>query len=236
MLKIKNFCCKTRHRKEINNPLSKIAFRYNKSVGSKNYIYKEMRFYSFLFLFCMLFMFASSCRHKKHLVDKRKKTVTTKTNKIEKVKEGEIPENKTSSNLEVIKQKLGISDKEITNSKLYAFICEWYGVPYKYGGCQKTGIDCSCFTSVLVGSVYGKKVERTAGGIYEGCYKILPSEMNEGDLVFFKINGDKVSHVGVYLKNKLFVHASTSKGVIINSMNEAYYKTYFHSGGHLKEQ
>ena len=183
----------------------------------------------------MLFMFASSCRHKKHLVDTKKKTVTTKTNNAAKANEAAISRNKTDSSIEAVKQKLCISDKEIANSKLYAFICEWYGVPYKYGGCQKTGIDCSCFTTVLVGSVYGKKLERTADGIYNGCYKILPNEMKEGDLVFFKINGNKVSHVGVYLKDKLFVHASTIKGVIINSMNEAYYKTYFHSGGHLKD-
>ena len=235
MLKIKNFCCKTRYRKEINNPLSKIAFRYNKSGGSMTYIYEEMRFYSFLFLFCMLFMFASSCRHKKHLVDTKKKNVTAKSSNITKANEGVISENKTDSSIDAVKQKLGISEEEIAHSKLYAFICEWYGVPYKYGGCQKAGIDCSCFTSVLVERVYGKKVERTADGIYNECHKILPNEMKEGDLVFFKINANRVSHVGVYLKDKLFVHASTSKGVIISSMNEVYYKTYFHSGGHLKE-
>lgn len=136
--------------------------------------------------------------------------------------------------LTMIEEKLGVSEKELKNNKLFLFINDWYGVPYKYGGCQKTGVDCSCFTNLLYEKVYNKKTARSADQIYNACEKILPDELREGDLIFFKINSSMVSHVGVYIRNKLFVHSSTSKGVIINSMDEAYYKKYFHSGGRFK--
>lgn len=134
----------------------------------------------------------------------------------------------------VLHQKLGLSDKEIRSSKLFSFIADWYGVPYKYGGCQKSGVDCSCFTSLLCEKVYGRRVARAAGDMYKECDKVTLGDAKEGDLLFFKINGSSISHVGIFLKDKWFVHSSTSKGVIISSMEEAYYKKYFHAGGRYR--
>jgi len=135
---------------------------------------------------------------------------------------------------DVLAKKVGLSEKEIYNNRLFVFIDDWYGVPYKYGGCLKTGIDCSCFTNLLYDKVYNKKTGRSADEIYKACEKITLNEVREGDLLFFKINGTVVSHVGVYLRNNMFVHSSTSKGVVISSIEEAYYKKFFHSGGRLK--
>jgi lipoprotein Spr len=133
-----------------------------------------------------------------------------------------------------LKEKLGLTNKEIRESKLYRFVNDWYGVPYKYGGCQKSGVDCSCFTDILYETVYGTKTGRTAGEIYKECDKVHSDKMRQGDLVFFKINSSSISHVGVYLKDNKFVHASTSKGVIISDLNETYYKKYFYAAGRLK--
>jgi lipoprotein Spr len=58
-------------------------------------------------------------------------------------------------------------------------------------------------------------------------------ELREGDLVFFKIHHRRISHVGVYLDNDKFVHASTSNGVMISDLNEPYWKRYFAGGGRL---
>ena len=58
--------------------------------------------------------------------------------------------------------------------------------------------------------------------------------MKEGDLVFFKIGQSTVSHVGVYLANDRFVHASTSSGVMISDLNEAYWKKYYAGGGRIE--
>jgi lipoprotein Spr len=129
---------------------------------------------------------------------------------------------------------LAVNPESIKNIKLYQFVDEWIGVPYKYGGKTKDGIDCSDFTSVLCKTVYNKTVEVPATKIYSVCKPISMNEIQEGDLIFFKIESEKISHVGVYLQNNKFIHASTKKGVIINDLNEAYYKKYFYKAARIK--
>lgn len=129
---------------------------------------------------------------------------------------------------------LGIPEGEIANMTLYRFIDDWYGVPYKYGGKSKTGVDCSGFTAQLYTNVYRKTIPCSANGIYEISKNIPEKKLEEGDLVFFKINTEKVSHVGVYLRNRKFVHASSKNGVIISSLDEAYYKKHFFKGGKIE--
>jgi lipoprotein Spr len=58
--------------------------------------------------------------------------------------------------------------------------------------------------------------------------------LREGDLVFFKINNRKVSHVGIYISNNKFVHASTSRGVVVNDLDEEYYARRFAYGGRVR--
>lgn len=128
---------------------------------------------------------------------------------------------------------IGVSEKELTNKKLYGFVSEWYGVPYKYGGCSKSGTDCSCLTINLYASVYKKQLPRNADDMAKACDKVSEKKGDEGDMVFFKINSKQVSHVGVVLKNNKFIHASTSKGVLISDLNETYYKKYFYCYGRL---
>jgi lipoprotein Spr len=84
--------------------------------------------------------------------------------------------------------------------------------------------------------VYGKKIPRTAVDIYKECDKINIEKAKEGDLIFFKINSNSITHVGVYLRDKKFVHASTTKGVLVNSLTETYYQKYFYSAGKLKSK
>lgn len=139
-----------------------------------------------------------------------------------------------STHYETIKHTLQITDKEM-QLPLYSFITEWYGVPYKYGECSKNGTDCSGFINALYEKVYGKKLERRSQDIFQKqCKKINKNEVKEGDLVFFKIESKEISHVGVYLRNNKFVHASTQKGVIINDLNEPYYQKYFYAFGRVK--
>ncbi|MES2567983.1 MAG: C40 family peptidase [Bacteroidota bacterium] len=127
--------------------------------------------------------------------------------------------------------KLGVSESDIKNEKLYLFIDEWQGVTYKYGGKDKSGIDCSGLTSTLYSKVYNKTISCSTKALVGEVKKIKQSELKEGDLVFFETNGRSISHVGVYLQNNKFVHASTKKGVMISDMNEPYFiKTYVSSG------
>jgi hypothetical protein len=137
----------------------------------------------------------------------------------------------------ILKEKyaglLGVDEKEIQNVKLYSFIDEWYGTPYKYGGKNKSGIDCSDFVSTLEGQVFSKSIHPPAASMYEKCHSLSEKHLEEGDLVFFKINTDKVSHVGVYLQNGCFVHASSKKGVVISKLSDAYYAKHFYKGGRV---
>lgn len=132
-------------------------------------------------------------------------------------------------------QILGVNEKDISNLKLYYFIDEWMGVPYKYGGNDKNGIDCSGFTGLLYREVYNKNVSGPTSTLIELTNIISENELKEGDMVFFHIEKKgKVSHVGVYLQNNKFVHATTKKGVMINDLNENYYKQHYFKSGRLK--
>ena len=169
-----------------------------------------------------------SCRTKKEIKTEKKKTVKTEHKHHKKINETE------KAGTTALKNKLGLSARDIKSDRLYRFVEEWYGVPYKYGGCRKEGVDCSCFANILIETVYGQKLARTAGDMFKSCDLIEEKEAREGDLFFFKINDKNISHVGVYLRQHFFVHASTSAGVMINSLDENYYRKYFYCAGRIK--
>ena len=129
---------------------------------------------------------------------------------------------------------LDVSEREIKNEKLYRFIDDWMGVPYRNGGMDKKGVDCSGFTILLEKEIFNKNLPRIARNMAEGVKRKYEEELEEGDLLFFDFGGQKYSHVGVYLKNNRFVHASTSKGVIISNLKDAWYYKYFSRCGSVK--
>jgi lipoprotein Spr len=110
------------------------------------------------------------------------------------------------------------------SSTLNSFIRQWLHIPYKYGGMSKSGIDCSGFSSIVMRDVYDIKISRTARDQYNNGEKVRDSWRVPGDLVFFKnVRGHGVDHVGIYIGNNRFAHASTSKGVIVSDLDEDYY-------------
>lgn len=127
---------------------------------------------------------------------------------------------------------IGVPEKEL-NKKLINFVDSWYGAPYKWGGAEKTGVDCSHLVCRVYKDVYNKKVAGTAVDLQKMSDNVKESKLREGDLVFFKIESEKISHVGLYIANNRFVHASVKKGVMINSLDDKYYKKYFYSGGRI---
>ena len=129
----------------------------------------------------------------------------------------------------------GIELNEKDNRDLYAAIDSWYGTPYLYGGCSTSGVDCSCFVGKIFKTVYGANLHRTANDIQLDMAKMLSRDaLREGDIVFFTNSNGKVSHVGIYLKDDLFVHSSTSNGVTISSLENSYWKKHFYKGGRHK--
>jgi len=127
--------------------------------------------------------------------------------------------------------------EELSNLRLLIFMDQWYGVPYHYGGVSRSGIDCSAFSSLLLSSVYNEnKLPRMSADQYKATKRISKKDLQEGDLVFFHTygKGHRVTHVGVYLYNDRFVHASVS-GVQINSMAEGYYESHYVGAGRVVE-
>lgn len=120
--------------------------------------------------------------------------------------------------------------ENITNTSLYRAFAEWLGTPYRYGGMSKAGIDCSAFIQQILKSVFGIAIPRTARDQHKSSVLLKREELNEGDLVFFNTRGG-VSHVGMYLQNGKFIHASVSNGVSISNLNDNYWTKRFIAGG-----
>ena len=125
--------------------------------------------------------------------------------------------------------------EEVKNTKMFEFIDDWYGTPYRLGGATKKGVDCSAFSQFLFISVYGLTIPRTAREQYDLTSRISRTQLNEGDLIFFNTRGG-ISHVGVYLQNNKFVHASTSGGVMISDIFDEYWAKKFVGVGRLKDR
>jgi lipoprotein Spr len=118
----------------------------------------------------------------------------------------------------------------LSNKELYRLIHAWWGTPYKIGGMTQRGVDCSAFVQTVMAGSYELALPRTAKEQKEMATPLERNELREGDLVFFNTRGG-VSHVGIYLHNNKFVHASTSGGVTISDLGEAYWaKRYLGAG------
>ena len=101
----------------------------------------------------------------------------------------------------------------------------WIGIPYRWGGSSRRGIDCSAFVQQYVRETLGIELPRTtASQRYEGV-PIEQDQLQAGDLVFFRRRG--VRHVGVYLSEGDFIHASSSRGVTISNLDSDYWTRYY---------
>jgi lipoprotein Spr len=129
------------------------------------------------------------------------------------------------------------TDVESLPSKaLLENVDEWYGVHYRSGGNTKSGVDCSGFTVAVYAAVYGITLPRVSRDQYRTSRKISTTELQEGDLVFFNTRGYGVSHVGIYLGNNRFIHASVSRGVMVSSLFEPYYLQRFVGAGRIDDK
>jgi lipoprotein Spr len=122
----------------------------------------------------------------------------------------------------------------LQDNRLLEHVDEWYGTRYRYGGTTKSGIDCSAFVQAVYLSAFALSLPRTARDQYRNSRIISATEMKTGDLVFFNTTGG-ISHVGIYLQNNKFIHASTSHGVTISDMFDPYYLRRFIGIGRIEK-
>ena len=129
---------------------------------------------------------------------------------------------------------LGLKCNDNDNAALYEAVNSWLGVPYRYGGTDRNGIDCSAFVGRIYKDVYGITLHRTANDMLRDVRLVGRNQLKEGDILFFTNSNGKVSHVGIYLKDGLFAHSSTSNGVSVSRVDDTYWSKHFYKGGRVK--
>jgi len=107
----------------------------------------------------------------------------------------------------------------LKNKQLYKYINEWSGVKYRLGGLDKRGIDCSGFTYLVQKDIYGKELPRRSVDQASVIKEKNLNQLKEGDLIFFSFGGREIDHVGIYLNGDSFVHASPSRGIIVEDLS-----------------
>jgi len=187
----------------------------NKSIS------QSIGFYRFsipITLYAVLLLTFTACKSKKNLANSSKTKLEKPSNKIA---------NKYANAMDV-------SKKHIKNGTLYDFIDDWEGTKYQFGGLTKRGIDCSGLVYLIYKDVYGKEIPRMTSQQVDIIKRKYESQLKEGDLVFFDFDGKKFSHVGLYLQNGYYVHASTRKGVMLEKLRNPYTYKYFSRGGSVR--
>ncbi|WP_165763810.1 C40 family peptidase [Halalkalibacter urbisdiaboli] len=109
-----------------------------------------------------------------------------------------------------------------TQDEVVKIAKEYIGVPYKFGGTTPSGFDCSGFIKYVMDKA-DVKMPRTASEQYNSGEAVKKANLQKGDLVFFETYKPGPSHSGIYVGDGKFIHASSSKGITISSVNDPYY-------------
>lgn len=162
-----------------------------------------------------------SCSSKVRFTSSNNKTnLNTKSKSFTKSEKKDFHYNNRNDNI-----NYGFGNQIVEHSK------NWLGVPYKYGGINEDGIDCSAFVMKVYRN-FGFEIPRTAEQQFDFTKKVSRETLQQGDLIFFK-RRDKIFHVGIYIGQNQIIHASTSRGVIIQSLDDNWIKSNLHSFGRI---
>lgn len=146
-----------------------------------------------------------------------------------------------SSILSRLRSSDSYSDSGLTNTtpkeRMLMEIIKYINTPYKYGGNSQDGIDCSAFTQNVFGTSLDIILYRSAREQFTQGLPIKDKDnLVFGDLVFFNTRrAVRPGHVGIYIGDNLFAHASSRKGVIISSIDQQYYAKRYMGGRRINE-
>jgi lipoprotein Spr len=181
-----------------------------------------------IFVVCVMVLSVVSCGTHKAIRNKAIHTPAKTSSKYNR------------NDIERLSKQFGLRLTQADNLSLYDACSGWLGVKYRYGGNTKKGVDCSGLVSVIYRQVYRVALERNSANILQkNCVAINRNNLREGDLVFFKADGTGKSriptHVGIYFKNGKFMHASSSRGVVVSNLSESYYVRNWITGGRVRK-
>jgi cell wall-associated NlpC family hydrolase len=163
-----------------------------------------------------------------------------------KIREEETRGDDRKVNLDSVKKNFAASSRKpertektpagLNRDKVLIGVVSYLGVPYSYGGSTKNGIDCSAFTAQVYREGAGIDLPRSTTEQFRVGKIVERDSLQFGDLVFFNTTGRKPSHVGVYIEDDLFAHASVSYGVTISSLQSSYYRDRYVGARRMAEE
>ncbi|MDH6307826.1 cell wall-associated NlpC family hydrolase [Dysgonomonas sp. PFB1-18] len=135
--------------------------------------------------------------------------------------------------MQELSSRLGITITDAAHIDLYREVADWLGTRYRRGGMSRQAVDCSGFTNLVYKNVYNQQLDRVSTTIANNLKESVAKEdLIPGDMVFFStFNKKYINHVGVYIGEGKFIHASIKKGVIVSSLAEGYYSKAWRKGG-----
>ena len=179
---------------------------------------------------CSIFLSLSSCG----LFQEKTQTSTPATPEFEHEAFKGKSRSSSSKSSSAVKEP-SIEEARVENSSLEAFIEDWYGTPHRMGGMTKNGVDCSGFVILAYREVFGREFKgRRAEDLFSEMEVVSKKELSYGDLVYFKVRGRRIDHVGIYLRDGDFAHTSSSKGVMISNLSNSYWSKRFFKGARYK--
>ncbi len=111
----------------------------------------------------------------------------------------------------------------VSSQRMMGIIEGFLGIPYKFGGDDRRGMDCSGFVKIVFLKTENKKLPHNAAALFKIGESVEKENLSFGDVVFFNLEGEGISHCGIYLKQDLFVHASRKHGVSYGSLDHKIY-------------
>jgi cell wall-associated NlpC family hydrolase len=141
----------------------------------------------------------------------------------------------TAESIRSYKKEKNAAIKPLDQSKMMREISKYMGVPYVHGGASTEGMDCSGYTMTIYRDAVCILLPRTSSEQSKLGGHVDLQDLKFGDLVFFNTTGESDSHVGIYLGDDLFAHASVSLGVTISSLQSSYFKEHYETARRILE-
>jgi hypothetical protein len=197
--------------------------------------YSPCRIFAFALIVTALFAGCSAPKTTTREIEDKPNGIVQDDNEfkfIAKIKREKALEDDKRVDIRSFREDLKESHDELIPSSIHRdkFLLElvsYIGVRYRYGGNTKKGVDCSGYVCQVFAKSADRKLPRSTHEQFKVGEKIDRDELRFGDLVFFNTTGKVPSHVGIYIEDAIFAHASVVEGVTLSSMESSYYKKRF---------